>query len=216
MRQKALVCLVSFVCLLVLAPLAGATVNKSIHIDEGETVERGLNSVNGSIKVGASADLQRSAETVNGSISIADDSRTRDLSSVNGTVRVGARVSVDGDLKSVNGSIHAGAGAEVSGGVETVNGSIKLRGATVQEDLRTINGSIVLDQGSRVQGDLIIDDTNSRNRNHRRKPLEIELRDGSVIEGAVDVRDKDRKVIIRMSGGSAVMGEVRGAEVVQE
>lgn len=216
MRQKALVYLVICVFLLISAPFAGATVNKSIRIGDGETVERGLSSVNGSINVGASADLLRSAETVNGSINIDEDAKTRDLSSVNGTVRVGARVTVDGDLSSVNGTIRGGDNSVVTGDVETVNGSIKLNGTTVHKNLRTINGRVVLDQGSSVQGDLIIEDSNSRHRNRHRKPLEIELRAGSTIEGDVDVRDEDRKVIIRLSGGSAVNGEVRGAEVVQE
>ena len=216
MRQRTILYLAIFLFLLVSAAFAGATVNKSIHVDDGETVDRGLTSVNGSITVGSGAELLRSAETVNGSLSVKSEARTRDLSSVNGSVRVGRRVTVDGDLRSVNGTVRSAEETVVTGSVGTVNGTIELDGTTVQEDLQTINGRVVLDRGSRVLGDLVIEDTRSRDWSSRRKPLEIELRGGSVIEGDVDVRDKDRKVIVRLSGGSAVMGQVRGAEVVQE
>ena len=216
MRLRSLACL--FTCLFLLASVAVAksSVNKSIRVDDGETVDSGLSSVNGAITVGSRAELQRSAETVNGGISVDDDSKTRDLSTVNGSVRVAQRVTVDGDLSSINGTVESGEGTVVTGTVETVNGTIELLGTTVHEDLRTINGRVVLDRGSRVRGDLVIEDTRSRDWNSRRKPLEIELRAGSVIEGDVDVRDKDREVIVRLSGGSAVMGQVRGAEVVNE
>lgn len=216
MRQKALAYIVASLFLLVSASFAESSVNKSIRVDDGETVERGLSSVNGSITVGSRAELQRSTETVNGSISVDDEARTRDLTTVNGSVRVRARVTVDGDLRSVNGTLESGEGTVVTGTVETVNGTVELTGTTVREDLRTINGRIVLDRGSRVHGDLVIEETRGHDWGSRRKPLEIELRDGSVIEGDVDVRDEDRKVIVRLSGGSAVMGQVRGAEVVNE
>lgn len=212
MRQKALVYLAIF---LASAALAGAHVNKSVRISDGETVERSLSSVNGSITIGTDVELHRMAETVNGGIKVGDNSRTKDLHTVNGSVRVGERVTVDGDLRSVNGSISASDGTSVTGGIETVNGSINLDGATVEQDLSTVNGGVVLDRGSRVMGSLIIEDTNSRKR-WDRKPLEIKLRDGSVIEGDIEVLEEDRKVIVYISGGAAVMGQIRGAEVVRE
>lgn len=216
MRQRALIHLVISVFLLASAAFAESSVNKSIHVDEGETVDHGLSSVNGGITVGSRAELLRSADTVNGGISIDDDARTRDLTTVNGSVRVGDRVTVDGDLRSVNGTVKSGQETVVTGTVATVNGVIELRGTTVYEDLRTINGRVVLDRGSRVQGDLVIEETHSRRWDSRRKPLEIELRDASVIEGDIDVRDQERKVVVRLSGGAAVMGQIRGAEVIRE
>ncbi|MCP4901908.1 MAG: hypothetical protein GY906_33505 [bacterium] len=212
MRQKALV---YFAIFLATAAFAGASVNKSLYVADGETVERSLTSVNGSIAIGSNADLQGMAETVNGGITVDNDARTHDLASVNGKVRVGDRVTVDGDLRSVNGTIGAGDGTIITGGVETVNGSIKLIGTTVHQDLQTVNGHVLLDRGSRVQGDLVIEDSNSRSW-ERRKPLEIELRDGSVIEGNIEVLDEDLEVTVRLSGGATVMGQVRGAEVIQE
>jgi len=216
MRHRALVCLSTLVLLLACAAFAGASVNKSIRVGDGETADRGLSSVNGSITVGSRAELRRSAETVNGSISIGDDATTQDLTSVNGRVRVGARVRVDGDLSSVNGSVESGEKTVVTGRVETVNGEIELHGSTVQGDLRTVNGRVVLDRGSRVEGDLVVEGKNDHGWGSHQKPLVIELRDGSVIEGGVEVRDKDRKVTVRLSGGSTVKGQVRGAEVVRE
>ena len=216
MPQRAFTYLAIFTLLLTCAASAGATVNKSIHVDDGERIDRKLSSVNGSINVGARAELERAASTVNGSISVEDGSRTRDLSSVNGTVRVREGVTVDGDVTTVNGTARSGRDTVVTGSVETVNGSIELLGTTVHEDLRTINGRVLLEGGTRVQGDLIVEETRNNGWNSRRKPLEIELRDGSVIEGNVDVRDEDRKVIVRLSGGSAVNGQVLGAKVVEE
>jgi len=216
MRPRALVYLATFVFVLASATFAGASVNKSIRVDDGETADRELSSVNGSITVGSRAELQRSAETVNGGISVGDDSKTRDLVAVNGGIRVGDRVSVDGDLRSVNGAVEGGEKTVVTGRVETVNGGIDLRGTTVEGDLRTVNGHVVLDRGSRVLGDLVIEGRNNHGRSSHSKPLVIELRDGSVVEGDVDVRDEDRKVVVRLSGGAAVKGQVRGAEVVQE
>jgi len=216
MRPRALIYLATFVFVLASASFAGASVNKSIRVDDGETADHELNSVNGSITVGSRAELQRSAETVNGGIRVGDDSRTRDLVSVNGGIRVGDRVTVDGDLRSVNGSVEAGGETVVTGRLETVNGGIDLRGTKVEGNLQTVNGRVRLDRGSRVQGDLVIEGRNNHGWSSHSKPLVIELRDGSVIEGDVDVRDEDRKVVVRLSGGSAVKGQVRGAEVVQE
>lgn len=216
MRPRALVYLAIFVFVLASATFAGASVNKSIRVDDGETADHELNSVNGSITVGSRAELQRSAETVNGGITVGDDSRTRDLISVNGRVRVGDRVSVDGNLRSVNGAVEAGEETVVTGRVETVNGGIDLRGTTVQDDLQTVNGRVRLDRGSRILGDLVIEGRNNHGWSSHSKPLVIELRDGSVIEGDIDVRDEDRRVTVRLSGGSSVKGQVRGAEVVRE
>lgn len=216
MRQRVLFCLSTLVLVLASAALAGGSVNKSIRVGDGETADRALSSVNGSITVGSRAELSGSAETVNGGISVGDDSRTWDLTSVNGRVRIGARVTVDGDLSSVNGSVDSGEESVVTGRVETVNGGIELRGTTVQGDLQTVNGHVVLDRGSRVEGDLVVEGRNNHGWTSHQKPLVIELRDGSVVEGDVEVRDEDRKVTVRLSGGSAVNGQVRGAELVRE
>ena len=192
---------------------ARSTVNKSIKIGAGETVSDDLSSVNGSVTVGDGAVLQEEASTVNGSLSIGDDVQAREVSSVNGSVKIGDRVTVDGDASTVNGTLRVGE-STIQGEVSTVNGTIKLNGSTVERDITTVNGTIKLDQGARVAGNLIIKE--NRGRNNWTKPLKIELRGGSVIEGDVIVEDSDREVELRLLGGSSVNGKVEGAEVVRD
>ncbi len=193
---------------------ARSSANSSVKVAAGETLRENLSSVNGSVTVGADADLQGDAETVNGSLSVNDGARTRNLSSVNGSVQVGSRVTVDGDIETVNGTLRVGDQSTVSGNVESVNGSIDLRGAVVERDIEIVNGKVVLDQGTQVQGSIIVRET--RGRNNRRRILDIELRGGSSVDGDIIVEDEDRKVRVTLSDGSAVRGEIRGAEVVRE
>lgn len=192
---------------------ARSTVNKSIKIGAGETVSDELSSVNGSVTVGSGAVLQDEASTVNGSLTIGDDVQAREISSVNGSVRIGDRATVDGDVSTVNGTLRAGE-STIQGEVSTVNGTIKLNGSTVERDIMTVNGRITLDRGTRVAGNLIIKET--RGRNNWSKPLKIELRGGSVVEGDVIVEDSDRKVEIRLLDGSSVGGKIEGADVVRD
>ena len=114
----------------------------------------------------------------------------------------------------VNGTLRIGDQSTISGNVETVNGKIDLRGTTIERNIETVNGGIVLDGGTQVQGNIIVRET--RGRNNNRRTLEIELRGGSSVAGDIRVEDDDRKVRVTLSGGSAVHGQIEGAEVVQE
>ena len=73
---------------------------------------------------------------------------------------------------------------------------------------------MVLEAGSQVGGNLIVRE--SRGRNFWRDALEIELRGGSTVNGDLIVEDEDREVRLILRDGSAVRGEIRGAEVVRE
>jgi hypothetical protein len=96
--------------------------------------------------------------------------------------------------------------------VETINGSIELVHTSVARDIRTVNGRVRLSENSVVAGDLIV----VRKRgNKRRRPLEIELDGGSVIEGDVIVEDPSIVVRVLLSGGSEIRGRVENAEVVK-
>lgn len=191
-----------------------ATVNKSIRIDDGETVNRDLSSVNGSIRVGDQADVRGEVSTVNGRISLGDDCRTEELSTVNGSVTIGRRGVVDGDMEAVNGSLRADDGTSIRGNVTTVNGSIDLRGATVERNVETVNGSITLDEGTIVEGDVVVEDAGRRGWSWGKpKPLEIEIAGGSIVKGNVENLDDEREVIVILRDGSTVEGEIRGAEV---
>jgi len=198
--------------LLASSATADITINKSIRVADG-TKSGSLSSVNGSIDIGSDVEMLGGARSVNGGIRVGDDTQTEDLTSVNGRVRVGDRVTVDGDLYSVNGDIETGEGSQINGNVETVNGEIDLTGTTVYRDLETVHGGVTLDRESHIKGDLIIKKVHG-NHNDNNKPLEIDIRNGSVVEGNIDVEDDDRKVVVRLSSGGKVMGEIRGAEVI--
>ncbi len=190
-----------------------AGVNRSFRVADGETVEGGFNTVNGSIRVGKDAEVKGSSHTVNGRISVEDGSKVGALASVNGSIRIDDKVTIEGDLDSVNGGVRCGSGTEVDGDVATVNGDIDLDGTVVDGSVETINGEVTLRGASQVKRDVVIE----RNRgSSSRQTLEIRVLDGSVIEGDVIVKARQRKVKVILGGGGEVKGEIDGAEVVNE
>lgn len=214
MMQRALA-IFALGLLITTAADAKSSVNKSVRVAAGEILDESVSSVNGSVDIGSGAEIGGSAKSVNGSVDVGDDARTRSVSSVNGSVDVGDRVSVDGDVTTVNGSLRVGRESTVAGSVETVNGRIDLRGAMVERDLRTKNGGIVLDDGAVVQGDILVESSRNRNR-WNKEPLEIKLRGGSSVEGDIRVdEDRSRKVLVILSEGSEVRGQIEGAEVIR-
>ncbi len=211
MQIRILIALAAFA--LVFAAGCQAGVNRTMRLADGETSDSGFSSVNGSILIGRDAEVRGSSQTVNGRISVDDGAKVRGLSSVNGSIRIDDKVTVDGDLESVNGGIECGTGSRIDGDVETVNGDVELEGTVVDGTIETINGEVTLRGASRVTRDVVI----GRNRgNSSRRVLEIRLSGGSVIEGDVIVKARNRKVQVVLAGGSEVKGEIDGAEVVRE
>jgi hypothetical protein len=196
-----------------------ATVNKSIHIADNQTVQGGLSSVNGSIHIGLNCTVGGSSHTVNGRIEIGDGSRVDDLRTVNGSIRIGRHVIVNGLVKTTNGSLACDTGSEIMRELRTTNGSIKLTGTKVGGALTTTNGDVtVLDQ-SRVKGDIVI-----RGRGgswffgifgHRRHPTTIRVEGGSVVEGGIIVEDHHRNVEVIVSKDSKIQGRVINAKIVE-
>jgi hypothetical protein len=82
----------------------------------------------------------------------------------------------------------------------------------VDNDLTTLNGKITLDKESHVYGDIII----RENKRESRKPLSIEILNGSVLQGDIIVKDKKRPVKVHISGDSKVEGKIENAEVIRE
>ena len=80
MPQRAFTYLVTLAFLLISAASAGATINKSIHVDDGERIDRKLSSVNGSINVGARAELEREARGDDGPWAVLEEVYASDLS----------------------------------------------------------------------------------------------------------------------------------------
>ncbi|MEM1182028.1 MAG: hypothetical protein AAGM22_27015 [Acidobacteriota bacterium] len=187
-----------------------ASINKSIRVDDGESVSGSLTSVNGSITVGSQAKVKGNAQTVNGSIRVGDGTAIGDVSTVNGSIRVNDQVQVSGSLESVNGAIETGAGTSVGGDVQTINGQVRLKGTAVDGGIETHNGSIILSEGSRVSRSVRI---KGEQKLGSTSTIEVQLTGGSVIEGDLIVDDEDQKVRVTVDATSEVKGEIRGAEL---
>jgi len=189
-------------------------VNRSIHIDDGETVRKSLNAVNGSIIIGRDCVIKGGCRSVNGRIEIGSNSKVEDLNTVNGRITIGKDVAVKGTIYSVNGSVECRSGVEVSGDVGTVNGSFDLEKTKVFHDITTYNGNITLTDNSLVEGDIFI--KNNKGRSNRKRPLKIRIEDGSIVEGDIIVNDEDIEVIVYLASDGKVHGKIKGAEIVKE
>jgi hypothetical protein len=198
-----------------------ASVNKSIHIADNQTVRGGLSSVNGSIHIGLNCTVSGSSHTVNGRVEVGDGSRVEDVRTVNGSIRIGRRVIVDGFVKTTNGSLACDRGSEIMRELRTTNGSIKLTGTKVGGGLTTVNGDVeVLDQ-SRVKGDIVIRGKRGFSFfdifrwRHRRHPTTIRIEGGSVVEGGIIVEDRHRNVEVIVSKDSKIQGKVVNAKILE-
>ena len=192
---------------------AKTTVNKSIHIQEGERHSGGCSSVNGSIVVEAGAEVKGGCKTVNGSIKIANDCKIRRLQSVNGSIRIGQNSEIHSDVETVNGSIQCKEGVYIDGNIDTVNGSVKLRGAEVEDKITTYNGSVTLTQKSIVHDDIIIKD--NKGHNDRKKPLLITI-DNSVVKGDIINKEEDIEVIVYLRNGGRVNGDIYDCQIDED
>jgi len=214
---------IGLLVLLMAVPALGATINKSVRIDDGSesdgqtsvngsitvgndaVVTGGLRTVNGTIRVDSGASI-RNASTVNGSLRLAENVRAGDLSTVNGSLLVGGGSAIDGSVSAVNGRIELEDGTNVASDLGNVNGQIQLSGATVGGDLSTVNGDIELADGSVVRGDLIVEKPSSWSwRENSRKPRVV-IGPGSRVEGKIML---EREVELFISD-SAEVGGVEG------
>jgi hypothetical protein len=198
------------------------SVNKSISVDAGSQ-SGSQSSVNGSITVGRGATVNGSLETVNGAIRVDDDARVEDLQTVNGGIKLGANVVAD-NINGVNGSIRVGTNAKVNGEISIVNGRISTEmGSTIARDvsnvngelqivatkiggnLTTVNGDVLLTDGSRVSGNLVVEKPSGWNWSKQRVP-QIVIGPGAIVVGSVRL---DRKVELFIHD-SATVGGVGG------
>ena len=213
---------IGMLTLLMAVPAFGATINKSVKIDDGEesggatsvngsitvgtdaVVTGGLRTVNGSIRVGNGSNI-RNAKTVNGSLSMAEGVETRHLTTVNGAIRLGEKVSVDGDVSAVNGSITLEKSALVTGEIGNVNGKINVDGAQVDGSIETVTGDIKLHEAV-VKGDLVIEEPSGWSHSSKRRKPRIVVGPGSRVEGSIVIEHEVELFISE----SAEVGAVRG------
>jgi len=169
--------------------VTGCGVNKSIQIADGETVDGSKATVNGSVRIGSDCTVRGDCRTVNGRVTVGAGSEVGGLQSVNGSIKIAENVTVDGEVGTVNGSIP---GSVITDDITTVNGSIHLSRTEVGGNLGTVNGSVTLEDNSRVSGNVLIKGKSTRY--GKKKPIEIRISGGSVVEGDIIVRDPKRTV----------------------
>jgi len=215
-------------CLLACLLVASCGVNSSITFEDGTTHEGNQVTVNGGVFIGTDCTIKGNCRTVNGRVTVGSNSHVRSLKSVNGSIklddnilvngdletvnggiRVGSEVSVEGNLETVNGGVSVASGGSIQGTVKTVNGSIDLDNTQVTGALVTNNGDITLENGSRVIGNLVIRGGKGR----ERRPPTITVSGASIVQGDIEIHDKDRRVRLVLIDGGQVTGSTGSAIV---
>jgi len=190
----------------------GSTVNGSVSVGEGAVVTGELETVNGKIRVDDQSTIEDAA-TVNGSVTIGDGVRAENLSTVNGAINIGENSSVAGDVDAVNGSIMLAKGGNVAKNVSNVNGSIELEGSEVGGNVSTVSGDVDLSDAAVIQGDLIIEKPNSWGWGNKKSRVpKVIIGPGSEVRGAIKL---EREVELYISD-TAKVGAVEGAMAMND
>lgn len=224
---------IGLLTMLMVVPVYGASVNKSIKIDagseadgatsvngsisvgDGAVVSGNLKTVNGKIRVDANATIQN-ASTVNGSVNIAENVQAEDLSTVNGSVRVGAGSTVAGEVAAVNGRIKLEKGVKVAANLGNVNGDIELVGSEIGGNVTTVNGDVHLRDAAIVEGDLVIEKPSMWNYSDKRSRMpEIVIGPGSVVRGNIVVEREVKLFISESAEVGGVEGEMSISDAVR-
>ncbi len=200
-----------FLSMAIFITACDTSINRTIRLQDGTKKSGGCQTVNGSIHIGRDCIVRGACRTVNGGIHVGDNSVMGTLQSVNGIIKIQKNVEIKGDVESVNGAIKTDKNVVVNGEIETVNGGIKISKTTVKGIITTFNGNIHLGDHSVAQRNIIIRDNHGKS--NRTKPLEIVIKDNSVVKGDIIVKDADIKVIILLQNGGKVQGEIEGAVV---
>jgi len=189
------------------------SIDRSIYIENGETVRHSLNVIDGDIVIGSNCDIRGTCRTIDGNIEVGHSSRVRGLQLVDGDITVGRDVAVRRDVELVDGEILCYPGVEIRGDVGAIDGSITLERTIVEQDIVTYAADISLLRRSTVHGDIIVKRSGDDHSTTRR--LRIEVTGGSVVKGDIIVRDDDIEVTVYIIQGGRVEGRIRNAEVVR-
>lgn len=224
---------ITLVFLLVFSLEAQSTVSKDIYLEAGEKTNRKVSSVSGDITIGQKVEIANDVSTVSGDIEIGPRSKVEDVETVSGDIAVakGAQVGklesvsgdielygnnrVDGRIKTVSGDVNAQTGSDIHSDIETVSGDIEMDDTRVRGDLATTSGDISLFNGTFVDGSIFI---------HRKKnpmqmkmgKLEITVDLNSVVKGSIIVDEDDTNVVVYLSNGGKVEGEVVNAKLIRQ
>lgn len=142
------------------------------HVEANEVQD--ISKVNSAIRIDANEHVG-DVSSVNGSIRIKEGAKASDVDTVNGGIDIedGAQIRTAG---TVNGGISVGESVTVKGSLETVNGGINVgEGSEVTDTVSTVNGTI------RLRNVHVGEDVKTANG-------DIEIKDGSVIDGDVIIK----------------------------
>ncbi len=185
-------------------------VNGSIEVAAGQHAGK-LSTVNGSIRLEDGAVVQ-SMSTVNGAVHAGARVTSGDVETVNGSIELGNNDHISGKVAAVNGALTIGRDARIDGHVSNVNGHIHITAATLHAGLETAAGDIDLEQGTHVDGGLLVDKQHTSwfNWGHSRPPR-IVIGPHVVVNGTLDFR---REVKLYVSN-SATVGTIKGANAIR-
>ncbi|MCW8875823.1 MAG: hypothetical protein OQK04_09160 [Kangiellaceae bacterium] len=174
----------------------GVTVGRNSEV-------RNVSSVNGGVEIKSGAKA-RAVDTVNGGIDIGNNVSVKSAETVNGGIDAGKNLNVETDIETVNGGVRLSEDSFIGRDVVTVNGDIDLNNVTIVRNVRTHNGDVSLANGSVVQGDLIIERSDSWFGSISDKPV-IEIDDTSEVRGDIHLY---KPVTLKISDNAKV-GEVK-------
>lgn len=209
---------------------AQTSVSKDIRIANGEKIDRKVSSVSGDITIGQKARVRASVSTVSGDIEIGAKARIEDIGSVSGDLSIakGAQTysletvsgdihlygenEVEGTIKTVSGDVVGESGSKIKENIITVSGDIELDDTSLDGDITTVSGDISLFNGTYVSGDIIIKRKNSPMQ-HVTGTMKVIIDLNSVVHGSIKVSEPDTNVIVILSNGGKVDGDIVNAEV---
>ncbi len=237
--MKKIVAIITLTLLTGFSLLSGS-VNRSIRVERGEKIGHSLKTVNGSIRIADQAEITGDCSTVNGSVTLGSrvlldgdcstvngsividgNCRIENVRTVNGRIEIGEKCDIHGDVRTTNGRLSLQEGTVVTGSLTTTNGNVELNGVDLKEDLRMSNGEVNIDRKSRVGGDIVISPSRSsgswffglfRREGPNNKPIEVFIRNHSIVEGNIIVKNDYRKVIVYLDENSEVKGKIINAE----
>jgi hypothetical protein len=219
---------IGLLTMLMAVPAFGASINKSIRVDDGEesdgattvngsitvgsdaVVTGGLRTVNGSVRIGSGSTIHN-VNTVNGSLRIAEGVEAHHLNTVNGAIMIGEKSSISGDVSAVNGSISLEKSVVVNGEVGNVNGKISVDGATVEGEVSTVTGDVRLHDAV-LKDDLVIEKPGMWSSSGKKRKPRIIVGPGSRIEGAIIIEHEVELFISE----SAEVGSVSGVMSIDD
>jgi hypothetical protein len=192
-------------------------INKSIEIADGEKHKDDITTVNGSITIGNNCEILGSCQSINGGIEIGKGSIVRNINTVNGSILIEKDVRVNGDLHSINGSITIKSGTVVTQNVDVINQFIRIDGSNIGGNITIDNGDVFLGAQTEVEGSILVSTERMIEiEGSKRRSVLIEISDGSVVKGNIEVGDETLEAKVFLRNGGKVLGNITNAEIIDE